>query len=140
MSVHSRQNMDTLWLPANMAIQDPIISMIMSWTSNDRTLTQPEMVATKARDTQTIEVSVTDTGVGISEADKTHIFEEFFTSFNTLAHSSGEYKFGKRGIGLGLAIAKRFVEMHGGRIWFESEVGKGSRFVFTLPTTMPQAA
>jgi len=77
--------------------------------------------------------NVRDTGAGIAEADRPYVFDEFFVSFDTLHHSSGEYEFGKRGIGLGLAIAKDFVQMHGGRIWMETELGKGSTFHFTLP-------
>ena len=61
------------------------------------------------------------------------MFEEFFTSFETLHHSSGEYQFNKRGIGLGLAITKKFVEMHGGTVGFESTVGKGSVFRISFP-------
>jgi len=120
-------------------IRDALLNLVMNaikFTPDGGSI----QVSAKARDAQTIEVSVTDTGVGISEADKSHIFEEFFTSLDTLGHSSGEYRFGKRGIGLGLAIAKRFVEMHGGRIWFESKEGKGSRFSFTVPAAISQAA
>lgn len=82
-----------------------------------------------------IRFEVVDSGSGVSEADKPFIFEEFFTSLDAERHSSGEYEFQKRGIGLGLATAKKFVEMHGGRIGFDSEAGKGSRFWFTLPAS-----
>ncbi|NQT86052.1 hybrid sensor histidine kinase/response regulator [bacterium] len=86
-------------------------------------------------DPDMLEVSVSDTGIGISPDDEPHIFDELFTSFDTLHHSSGEYEFGKRGLGLGLAIAKRFVEMHGGAIRVESEPGEGSTFTLTVPRT-----
>ena len=71
-------------------------------------------------------VSVSDTGPGLSEADQKKIFEEF-----RQADSSSTRK--KGGTGLGLSIAKRIIEMHGGRIWVESNLGKGSTFRFTLP-------
>jgi signal transduction histidine kinase len=80
-----------------------------------------------------LEVRVRDTGVGIPPEDRPHLFEDFFSGFDTLHRAPGEFSFGSRGMGLGLAIAKRFVEMHGGRIAFTSEVGKGSTFLFTLP-------
>ncbi len=76
---------------------------------------------------------VTDTGIGIPESDQPHVFEEFFTTFDTPHHSSGEYGFLKRGIGLGLAIVKNFVELHEGEVTMESEPGKGSTFSFTVP-------
>jgi len=71
-------------------------------------------------------VSVADTGPGISEADQQKIFGEF-----AQADSSSTRK--KGGTGLGLTIAKRIIEMHKGRIWVESSLGKGSTFWFTLP-------
>ncbi|MEE9529364.1 MAG: ATP-binding protein [Syntrophobacteria bacterium] len=71
-------------------------------------------------------VSVSDTGPGLSEADKQMIFEEFHQVDGSSTRKKG-------GTGLGLSIAKRIVEMHGGRIWVESTVGKGSTFWFTLP-------
>ncbi len=70
-------------------------------------------------------VSVADSGPGIAAQDLDRIFEEFQ---QTEAGASQ-----REGTGLGLALSKRFVEMHGGRIWCESEVGKGSTFEFTLP-------
>ncbi|MAE69581.1 MAG: hypothetical protein CME06_03825 [Gemmatimonadetes bacterium] len=76
---------------------------------------------------------VTDTGIGIADEDRAHIFDEFFTSLETLRHSSGDSEFGTRGIGLGLAIVKKFVEMHGGEVGLESRRLKGSSFWFTLP-------
>jgi len=72
-----------------------------------------------------VRVSVADTGPGITEDDLGRIFEEFQqTEAGARQHE---------GTGLGLALSKRFVEMHGGRIWCDSEVGKGSTFVFTIP-------
>jgi GAF domain-containing protein len=71
-------------------------------------------------------ISVRDTGPGIALADQGKIFEEFQQAENSATRKKG-------GTGLGLAISKRIVEMHGGRIWVESELGTGATFSFTLP-------
>jgi signal transduction histidine kinase len=76
---------------------------------------------------------VEDQGIGISAEDLAQIFNAFFSTFESRHHSSGDFEFGKRGIGLGLSVAKRFTEMHGGTIEVESVEGKGSRFVVFLP-------
>jgi signal transduction histidine kinase len=73
-----------------------------------------------------VEISVTDTGIGISSEDQATIFEEF-------RQVGSDYEHKSEGTGLGLTLAKKFVELHGGRIWVESEVGRGSKFTFTLP-------
>ncbi len=84
-------------------------------------------VAINAKQTNgAVEISVTDTGIGIAPEDQPKIFEEFRQVGFDYAHKS-------EGTGLGLTLAKKFVELHGGRIWVESEVGKGSKFTFTLP-------
>jgi signal transduction histidine kinase len=80
-----------------------------------------------------IRFRVTDSGVGIDPSDHCHLFEPFFTGYDTLHHSSGEFQFGKRGIGLGLCLVKRFVELHGGSVEFTSTPNAGSTFGFTLP-------
>jgi signal transduction histidine kinase len=72
------------------------------------------------------EVSVTDTGVGIAPEDQEAVFEEF--------RQVGTADKKVEGTGLGLALSRKFIELHGGRIWVESEVGKGSTFRFTLPS------
>src|SRR4030095_1022250 len=72
------------------------------------------------------EISVCDTGSGIGPADQARILEEFRQVGSDYAHKT-------EGTGLGLTLAKKFVELHGGKIWVESEVGKGSTFSFTLP-------
>jgi signal transduction histidine kinase len=77
-------------------------------------------------------VEVEDTGPGIPPEQHEQIFLEFYQAGGDAGKPEGT--------GLGLALAKKFVEMHRGRIWVESEVGKGSRFVFTLPTTPPAFA
>jgi signal transduction histidine kinase len=71
-------------------------------------------------------VAVADTGTGIAEADQQTIFEEFQQADSSSTRLKG-------GTGLGLTIVKRIVEMHGGRVWVESRLGKGSTFWFTLP-------
>ena len=73
-----------------------------------------------------VEISVSDTGIGIAPEDQPKIFEEF-------RQVGGDYAHKTEGTGLGLTLAKKFVELHGGKIWVESEVGKGSTFSFTLP-------
>ena len=75
-------------------------------------------------------ISVSDTGPGISESDLRHIFDRFWHAQRSA----------RGGTGLGLSIAKGIVEVHGGRIWVESEVGVGSTFFFTLPLARPQQA
>ena len=72
-----------------------------------------------------VQVSVTDTGPGIAAEDHARIFGEF--------QQAAAGKEQRDGTGLGLALSKRLVELHGGRIWVDSELGKGSTFVFTLP-------
>jgi signal transduction histidine kinase len=74
----------------------------------------------------TVEISVSDTGVGIAPEDQETIFEEF-------RQVGTDYSHKREGTGLGLTLTKKFVEMHGGKIWVESELGRGSRFIFTLP-------
>jgi len=81
----------------------------------------------------TVEIVVRDHGVGIHEDDLTHIFEPMFSTFDTLHHSSGVFEFQRRGLGLGLAISKKFVELHGGTIGIESEVDRGTTVRIGLP-------
>jgi signal transduction histidine kinase len=71
-------------------------------------------------------IAVSDTGVGIAPEDLAAVFEEFRQVGGDTARKS-------EGTGLGLALARKFVELHGGTIWVASEVGKGSTFTFTLP-------
>ena len=71
-----------------------------------------------------VRVQVGDEGVGVPAEDQQYLFEPFFTGFDTLRHSSGDYQFGKRGIGLGLWLVKTFVELHGGRVEVASTPGR----------------
>jgi signal transduction histidine kinase len=77
------------------------------------------------QDNGEVTVSVADTGRGIAAEDLRRIFEEFRQTDAGIEQGEGT--------GLGLALSKRLVELHGGRIWAESELGTGSTFVFTLP-------
>jgi signal transduction histidine kinase len=71
-------------------------------------------------------VHVQDTGIGIAPEEQGRIFERFYRSEDARVQET-------EGTGLGLAIVKSLVEMHGGRVWVESELGKGSTFSFTIP-------
>lgn len=86
-------------------------------------------ITIKARNqTEFVEVAVQDTGAGIPEEAREAVFERFKQLKNAKDIGAGQ-----KGTGLGLAIAKGNVEAHGGNIWLESEVGKGTTFYFTLP-------
>jgi signal transduction histidine kinase len=78
-------------------------------------------------------VSVRDTGPGISAADQTKLFQEFQQADNAITKKKG-------GTGLGLAISKRIIEMHGGKIWVESQLSQGSTFAFKLPVIVERQA
>ncbi|MGB6883439.1 MAG: ATP-binding protein [Candidatus Acidiferrum sp.] len=82
-------------------------------------------VSAEAGDNEVI-LTVSDTGIGIPKADQPRIFERFYRVDVARSREAG-------GTGLGLAIAKHLVEVHGGRLWVESEVGQGSQFHFSVP-------
>ena len=86
-----------------------------------------------------VRVVVQDEGVGVHPSEQQYLFEPFFTGFDTLHHSSGDFQFGKRGIGLGLCLVKTFVELHGGRVEVQSIPDRGSSFGFVLPRRQPSA-
>jgi len=81
---------------------------------------------TAKTDTDNLVIGVSDQGIGISPEDQARLF----APFQRLGNSRVE---GVKGVGLGLLVCRRLVEAHGGRIWVESELGKGSTFFFTLP-------
>ena len=91
-----------------------------------------EVVIKASQNNGAFSVAVCDTGPGISEDDQKKLFQEFQQADSSTTKKKG-------GTGLGLAISKKIIEMHGGRIWLESQVGKGSTFAFTVPTRAEQA-
>jgi signal transduction histidine kinase/CheY-like chemotaxis protein len=80
-----------------------------------------------------VEIAIVDTGPGIAPADMAKLFEPF-----SQVDASATRKVG--GTGLGLSICRQLVDLHNGRIWAESELGKGSTFIFILPVSQPEAA
>jgi len=88
-------------------------------------------------DDDTVVITVADHGVGINDEDLPRIFESFFGTFNSKHHSSGEYEFKKRGIGLGLAMVRRYAELHHGSVEVHSQEDAGSSFVLRLPLRQP---
>jgi signal transduction histidine kinase len=80
-----------------------------------------------------IEIRIGDTGVGMDPATVEKLFTPFFTSFDVSHHSSGQYEFCRRGLGLGLSVVKSFIDLHGGTIEVQSEPGIGTTFTLRLP-------
>jgi signal transduction histidine kinase/putative methionine-R-sulfoxide reductase with GAF domain len=104
-----------------------LTQVLINLVGNAIKFTDAGEVAIKAEaNNGSFHVSVRDTGPGISSADQARLFQEFQQADNAITRKKG-------GTGLGLAISKRIIEMHGGRIWVESQPGQGSKFAFTLP-------
>ncbi len=116
-------------LPDVLADWDRITQVVTNLVGNSVAYTQEGRIDIELQEVaSTIQVSVRDTGVGISQEDLPHIFESFYRAdrYDTVVRAQS-------GTGLGLTIVKTFIEMHHGRIWVESQVGKGSTFSFILP-------
>ena len=114
-------------LPNIYGDKDRLIQVVINLISNAVKFTEQGNVTCRVKQTdQSIVVSVIDQGVGISEPDQPKVFERFKQVGDTLTDKP-------QGTGLGLPISKEIVEHHGGRIWVESELGKGSTFSFSLP-------
>ena len=105
-----------------------VLQVVFNLLSNAVKFTPPggRVDVSTARVNGEVWVSVTDTGPGIAADDQKRIFEEFQQTAIGISQ--------REGTGLGLALSKRLVELHGGRIWVESAPERGSRFIFTLPS------
>jgi signal transduction histidine kinase len=114
-------------LPIGHGDERRLAQVLLNLVGNAIKFTDKGEVAIKATASDgSFTVAVRDTGPGIASSDQGKIFEEFKQADNSVTKRKG-------GTGLGLSIAKRIIEMHGGRIWVESNVGKGSTFAFTVP-------
>ncbi len=120
-------------LPANLPTLDAdrirlrqILNNLMSNAVKFTNEGEVRVVAQHVPDDKVVMISVEDTGIGIAPEHLGEVFEQFRQVDGSSSRRAG-------GTGLGLAITKRLVEMHGGRIWVESELGKGSKFKFTIP-------
>jgi len=119
-------------LPVGRGDERRLTQVLLNLVGNAIKFTDQGEVAIKASAVNgAYTLSVCDTGPGIPPADQAKIFEEF-----QQADSSATKK--KGGTGLGLSIARRIIEMHGGRIWVESELGKGATFSINLPVKVEQ--
>ena len=99
-------------------------AQLLGWAPQDGGRVEVRAVSVNG----SVEVSVRDTGIGIAPEDQAVIFEEF-------RQVGSDYARKREGTGLGLALARRFVELHGGKIRVESALGLGSTFTFTIPVT-----
>ena len=115
-------------LPAITGDRDRLVQVVINLISNAVKFTSAGSVTCRVtRKGNEVLVSVSDTGLGIAPADQPKVFERFKQVGDTLTDKP-------KGTGLGLPISKEIIEHHGGRLWVESELGKGSTFFFTLPT------
>ena len=114
-------------LPAGHGDGRRLAQVVINLVGNAIKFTDAGEVVIKATATDgSFHLSVRDTGPGISAADRAKLFQEFQQADNAITRKKG-------GTGLGLAISKRIIEMHGGKIWLESQIGQGSTFSFTVP-------
>ncbi|MDB9512949.1 ATP-binding protein [Kamptonema animale CS-326] len=114
-------------LPELVGDRDKLIQVMINLLSNSIKFTDKGSVTCQAKKIgDKIKISIIDTGMGISESDQPKVFEKFKQVGETLTDKP-------KGTGLGLPICKQIIEHHGGKIWVESELGKGSNFSFILP-------
>ena len=119
-------------LPAGRGDERRLTQVLLNLVGNAIKFTDQGEVTIKASaENGSYKLAVRDTGPGISEADQGKLFQEFQQADNSITKAKG-------GTGLGLAISKRIIEMHGGRIWVESQLGQGSTFSLTLPIKVEQ--
>jgi signal transduction histidine kinase len=117
-------------MPKGRGDERRLTQVVLNLVGNAIKFSDQGAVVIKATSTDgSFTVAVQDNGPGISEADQSKIFEEFQQADNSATKKKG-------GTGLGLSISRRIVEMHGGKLWVESELGKGSVFSFTLPISV----
>ncbi len=120
-------------LPAVYADENRLQQILFNLVGNAIKFTESGQVTIDAKEKDDmLEISIRDTGIGIPENKRDAIFQEFEQADGSI---SREFT----GTGLGLSISKRLVELHGGQMWVESEVGKGSVFYFTLPFSEEKA-
>ena len=91
-----------------------------------------ELVVQKADEADYVQIAVADSGIGIADAEQAQVFERFFRTQEAQWQQEA-------GVGLGLYITRLLVELHGGKIWFESIPNQGSTFYITLPTALPES-
>ncbi len=114
-------------LPEIVGDRDRLVQVLINLISNAIKFSEKGSVICRVRRTDNaIALSIIDSGIGIAETDQSQVFEQFRQIGDTLTDRP-------KGTGLGLPICKQIVEHHGGIIWVESELGKGSNFSFTLP-------
>jgi signal transduction histidine kinase len=119
-------------LPVGRGDERRIAQVLLNLVGNAIKFTDAGEVAIKASAADgSFTVAVQDSGPGIGSGDRVRIFDEFQQADSSTTRRKG-------GTGLGLSIAKRIVEMHRGRIWVESDLGKGSTFFFTIPIKLDQ--
>ena len=114
-------------LPQGRGDEQRLAQVLLNLVGNAIKFTDSGEVSIKASSADgAFTVAVRDTGPGISTTDQARLFQEFQQADNSITRKKG-------GTGLGLAISKRIIEMHGGRIWVESNGTAGSTFRFTIP-------
>lgn len=113
----------SVWVNARKVVRDQSSGIEKAGISEKGPIPKPQQ---PTPDGDFLEISVSDTGIGISKENQQRLFQPFQQIETSLTRKYS-------GTGLGLSLCRRLIELHGGRIWVESEPGKGSRFVFVIP-------
>jgi signal transduction histidine kinase len=114
-------------IPSIYGDEDRLMEVFKQILDNAAKFTKRGKIIVEASKTgEMVKVCVKDTGIGIRKEDRQNIFEGF-------TQVDGSHTREQEGLGLGLPIARKIVELHGGRMWMKSKQGKGTEFFFTLP-------